>query len=185
MASRSELDSNRRFHIGKVIGFHGLKGEVKIRPRTDADLVLDVETVTIKTTDAQEVAATVKDARIDKRNLLMSFDEFADRTAIEFAAGADIYTTYEQLRELDENEWWITDLIGMRVVTANGAAVGTVKDVVGEISQLLEIERSPERTTKSDSQDETILVPFVKALVPEVDMKAGRIVVVDLPGLLD
>lgn len=170
----------RRFHIGKVIGFHGLRGDVKVRPRTNADLVLDVHTVTIRTADQQEFDATVRDARIEKRNLLMSFAEYRDRTAIEFADGAEIYTTFDQLRKLDENEWWILDLVGMQVVTADGAPVGTVKDVLGEGSQLLEIERSVER-----KGDGTILVPFVKALVPEVDMKNGRIVVVDLPGLLD
>jgi ribosomal 30S subunit maturation factor RimM len=57
--------------------------------------------------------------------------------------------------------------------------VGTISDVVGANAELLEI-------TKIDSTgEEPVLVPFVQSLVPTVDLKAGRVEVVDLPGLLD
>ena len=84
-----------------------------------------------------------------------------------------------QINELEEEEWWVRDLVGLDAYTTEGVHVGTVCDVISGSNQLIEILRL------DGDKNNTILVPFVKALVPVVDIKARRVEIVNLPGLLD
>ncbi len=88
-----------------------------------------------------------------------------------------LFTTNDELLPLVEDEFWVRDLIGMEVVTTSGAAVGKVIEIIYSASDLLEIQ--PE----SGAPGKTILIPFVKALVPAIDMAARKIQVSDLDGL--
>jgi len=105
----------------------------------------------------------------------MSLKEFEDRTASEAIIGATLFTERSQLNELSEDEWWLDDLIGLKAFTVEGEELGKVSAVFGETSQLLEITNG----------EKSHLVPFVKALVPVVDIKAGRVEIVNLPGLFE
>jgi 16S rRNA processing protein RimM len=169
--------SEYTFPVGKIVGFHGLKGEVKIRPQTNNPLLLldidDVEIIAGKERHRVEV----KDVKLEKRMLFIKFEHYPDRTSVEHLLDAQVFTTRDQLNELEEDEFWITDLIGLSVYTTEGREVGTISGITGNSAELLEV--------SSVDKKETYLVPFVKALVPTVDMKARRVEVVDLPGLLE
>ncbi len=171
-------DGENLFPVGKVVGFRGLGGEVKIRPTTNSpEILLDIETVSITVSDGRKLTASVKSARLEKRLLVVVFDEYKDRTAAEFLEDADVFVSREQLRDLDEEEWWVDDLVGLKVYTTSGAFVGFLLSVIDSGNQLLEI--------ATEDGDKTILVPFVKELVPLVDIRAGRIEVESIPGLLE
>ncbi len=181
MKNRSENDNDYSFPVGKIVGFHGLKGEVKIRPETNnPGLLFDIESVEIvpDTEGVPRFSADVATIRFDKRILFVSFEGYPDRTSVEHLFNASVYTSRDQLNELDEDEWWVDDLIGLEVYTTEGRLIGTVSGVMGAASELLEV-------AKAGQKDQTCLVPFVSALVPLVDTKAKRIEVVDLPGLFD
>ena len=85
----------------------------------------------------------------------------------------------EQLAALENDEWWIEDLIGLEAYTTAGSAIGIVVNIIDGCNQLLEIKGPQTADGKS------ILVPFVKALVPRVDLSRKRVEIVDLPGLLE
>jgi len=166
------------FPVGKVVGFHGLRGEIKIRPSTNnPDLLLDVTSVEIVGTDGKREVAAVKDLRIDRRLLLLSLDEYKDRTAVERFIDADVFARRDQLRGLEESEWWISDLVGLAVYTTEGRFIGTICSIIDGANQLLEI-------AEPDGK-RTALVPFVKDLVPLVDIPGGRVEICDIPGLID
>ncbi|HEY9679475.1 MAG TPA: ribosome maturation factor RimM [Drouetiella sp.] len=168
------------FPVGKVVGMHALRGYMKVKPSSNnPKLLLDVEDVQVVSPDGTIEELTVEDIYLEKRLLFVKLKECKDRTAAEKYMDAVLSTTREQLRELDKDEWWIDDLVGLPVFTTDGAEVGTVSDIIGNNSELLEITRLGEKNK------EPILVPFVEALVPLVDIEGRRVEIVALPGLLD
>ncbi|MBS2005006.1 MAG: ribosome maturation factor RimM [Candidatus Obscuribacterales bacterium] len=185
LGKNSEIDASlpgadSLFPVGKVVGMHGLRGIMKIKPSSNnPQLLLDIETVQVVLPNGTIEEANVDTIYLEKRMLFLKLKECVDRTAAEKYLDASISTTRAQLRNLEENEWWVDDLIGLPVFTTDGVEVGTVSDIIGANSELLEIKK------KDNDEAEPILVPFVEALVPVVDIIARRVEVVALPGLLD
>src|SRR4030095_2463546 len=161
------------FPVGKVVGFRGLRGQVKIRPSTNSpEILLDIKTVSIRLRDGRSVTASIESVRLEKRMLVVSFAGYEDRTAAESLEDAEVFVSREQLCDLEDEQWWVDDLIGLKVFTTSGAFVGCLLSVIDSGNQLLEI--------GSGDSDKTILVPFVKELVPIVDPGAGRIEIKDI-----
>ena len=94
-----------------------------------------------------------------------------DRTAAEGLRGLRLYVARAALPETEEDEFYHSDLLGLRADYADGTAAGTVRAIIpAGATEVLEIDPGP--------GTETLLVPFTKAAVPEIDLAAGRIVVV-------
>ena len=186
MERRSQADSHQ-FFVGSIVGFQALAGEVKVKPSTNnPDLLLDLKTLRVELAKGMmplggqpEPVLTVRSIRLDRRMLVVAFKGLNDRNAVEHMEGAKLYCVEAELLPLQEEEFWVTDLVGMNVVTTGGAEVGKVVSVISAGNDLLEIE------PVGGAGGKTILVPFVKDMVPVVDAKKKRIEVVDLPGLLE
>jgi 16S rRNA processing protein RimM len=116
-------------------------------------------------------------ARWHQSTLLVMFEELADRNAAEAVRGTVLFATigHDEAPE-DPEEYYDHQLVGLEVVALDGTALGEVRAVVHGSAQDLLTVRTP------DGRD--ALVPFVAALVPEVDLDAGRVVVADRPGLV-
>ena len=110
--------------------------------------------------------------------LLVAFDEVPDRTAADALRGtmlvADSATSPV---DLDDDEFWDHDLVDLEVHTVDGAALGVIADVLHPPGGDLLVVRRPD--------DGEVFVPFVKAIVPTVDLPARRVVVDPPDGLLD
>jgi 16S rRNA processing protein RimM len=120
---------------------------------------------------------TVSSARWHSGQLLLGFAGIADRTAAGELTGSWLSVDSSQLPDTpDPDEFRDYQLIGLSVRTSSGEAVGVVTDVLHYGQDLLVVQRP---------QDEECLVPFVKAIVPEVDIAAGVLVIDPPPGLLD
>ena len=121
---------------------------------------------------------TVTGARWHQDRLLVRFDEVADRTAAEAVRGLLLATTVQpEVTPEDPDEFYDHQLVGSTVVTTDGSQAGIVAEVMHTGAQDLLVVRRPGR--------DDALVPFVAALVPEVDVAGRRIVVADRPGLLE
>lgn len=176
----SDADTTSTFPVGKVVGLQGLRGYMKVKPTSNnPKLLLDIKAVSVVSAAGVVQELTVEDIYFERRLLFVKLKECADRTAAEKYIDAVISTTKSQLRKLDNNEWWIDDLRGLPVYTTDGAEIGTVSDIIGNNSELLEITRI------DGEKKEPILVPFVEALVPLVDIEGRRVEIVAVPGLLD
>ncbi len=173
--------------VGEIVTFVGLKGIMKVRPDSNSpSIYLDIQNVLLKPVNKdvkgktlEPIQATVKDVRVVKNFLQIQLNGYDSRTAVEKFRGVDIFTVKSDLRDLGENEWWVNDLIGLEVYTSAGKLVGTVCDAPGEHGEFLEIKKA------ANTNEETVIVSFVKELFPIVDIKARRIEVVDLPGLFE
>ena len=85
----------------------------------------------------------------------------------------------------DPDEFHDYELIGLSVLTPAGEPVGVVTDVLHQGQDLLVIQPPADRPAAAGPGRDQILVPFVAAIVPEVDVKAGHLVIDPPPGLLD
>ncbi len=173
--------------IGTIVGFHGVKGEVKVNcALSNLDVFLQLDLLDIQLSDGNEISKSIKDIRSldkDQKNqrgqLGIIFEDLHDRTSAEFLLGATIHVIRQKLAPLKDDEWWISDLIDMRVYTTDGKLVGTISSIIDGPTSTLEILPNAELGKKR------ILVPFVKSLVPCVNLAARKIEVVNLPGLLE
>ena len=102
----------------------------------------------------------------------MAFEEASNRPAAEKIRGFEVFAASP--RDLEFDEFWERDLIGLTVTTEGGDSVGKVADVI--------IGGSQDRLVVEGTNG-VFEVPFVVALVPEVDIESGFIRIKDLPGL--
>jgi 16S rRNA processing protein RimM len=173
-------DNENLFAVGKIVGFHGLKGDVKIKLVTNnAALFSDVKEAQIRLVNGSVVDVSIDQMQSLGSTLMVRFKQYSSRTEAETLNGGQVFVEKNTLADLDSDEWWFSDLIGLAAYTAEGKLVGTVSAVIDGVTQLIEIK------PVDDSQGKVILVPFVKALVPIVDLKNKRLEVSDLPGLLE
>ncbi len=180
MTDREKTAPNADFEVGRVIGALGLKGVLKVRLETNnPDLLSAVKSVTVRTAHGAATNHRVDSMKYEKRHMLVKLEDVSDRTQAEKLLGALITTERKQIRELDEDEFWMRDLLGLDIFSTDGEKLGTVCDIVGESGEFLEM-----RCTDPAKAD-TVLIPFVRAIVPTVDLKGKRIEIVNLPGLLD
>lgn len=168
--------------VGRIGKPHGIRGEVTLDVRTDEPDRRFAPGTVLRAqapagADRRPASLTVARARWHQSTLLVTFEELADRNAAEAARGTLLHATIaaDETPE-DPEEFYDHQLVGLAVVDLDGTALGEVKAVVHGSAQDLLTVRTP------DGRD--ALVPFVSALVPEVDLAAGRVVVADRPGLV-
>lgn len=169
------------FAFGKIVGFHGLQGEVKVRPHPNKPEILgSVKHLRTKPTPHfPGVDLEIESSHFDKRMYYLCFESYPDRTSVEHLMGAELLAWEEELEELEEEEFWVKDLVGMTAYKENGEEIGKVVDIIYGGNDLLEIRR------ENDPPGKTILVPFVKNIVPTVNLKERKISIADIPGLLE
>ena len=169
--------------VGRVGRAHGVRGEVSVQVRTDDPGRRFAPGSVLATDPAALGPLTVGSVRWHLGRLLVRFDGLADRTRAEELAGALLLVDSAAVgTPEDPDEFNDHDLIGLVAVTVAGDRVGTVTDVLHHGQDLLVI--SAAGAGAGAGAGET-LVPFVRAIVPEVDIVAGRLVLVPPPGLLD
>lgn len=169
--------------VGRVGRAHGVRGEVSVQVRTDDPGRRFAPGTVLATDPAALGPLTVGSVRWHLGRLLVRFDGLADRTRAEELAGALLLVDSAAVgTPEDPDEFNDHDLIGLVAVTVAGDRVGTVTDVLHHGQDLLVI--SAAGAGAGAGAGET-LVPFVRAIVPEVDIVAGRLVLDPPPGLLD
>jgi 16S rRNA processing protein RimM len=166
--------------VGRVGRPHGLRGEVTVEVRTDDPDRRFVAGSSLATVPAELGPLTVAGSRWQSGRLLVRFAGYEDRNAAEELRNTILAIDSDELEPLEDPEdFYDHDLIGLRVVTAAGEPVGAVSDVLHHGQALLVIEGTGPRSGAE------ILVPFVGAIVPEVDVVGGRLIIDPPPGLLD
>jgi 16S rRNA processing protein RimM len=162
--------------VGVIGRPHGVRGEVAVELRTDEPERRFAPGQVLYEDEGTRLF-TVQSARDHAGRLLVRFAELADRAAAEVVRGTLLVATIEpDQRPAESGEFYDRQLIGLRARTPNGADIGLVGSVLHLPAQdVLEIETAAG----------TRLVPFVEALVPQVDLDAGYLTVADVAGLLD
>ncbi|GAB3668502.1 ribosome maturation factor RimM [Nocardioides korecus] len=159
--------------VGVVGPAHGIKGEVYVEPRTDEPARRFAAGAVLTTPSG---TMTVTTSRDHSGRLVVRFAELTDRNAAEGARGTELRTLVDRSEAPeDPEEFYDHQLVGLRVETGQGDAVG----------ELLRVEHNgAQDLLVIGTERGEVLFPFVTALVPDVDVAGGRIVLDDRPGLL-
>lgn len=167
--------------VGHVVRAHGIRGEVLVQPRTDepAQRFAAGSTLVVEPAVAGLPGTlTVESARAHSGKLIVDFTEILDRNMAELAKSAVLNVDSADVPAPDDpDEFLDHQLVGLDVVTVGGEALGKVTRIDHAPSSDLLVVRMPDGRTG--------LIPFVAAIVPEVDVAGGRIVVDPPGGLFD
>ena len=162
--------------VGVIERPHGVRGEVVVELRTDEPERRFAPGQVLRQEGGTRLF-TVGSVRDHSGRLLVRFAELVDRAGAEAVRGTLLVAAVEpDERPAEPGEFYDRQLIGLRATTPDGAEVGRVASVLHLPAQdLLEIQ------TAGGPR----LVPFVAALVPDIDLEAGLLTIADVAGLLD
>jgi 16S rRNA processing protein RimM len=164
--------------VGQIVRPHGVRGEVLVDVRTDEPEARFTVGATLATENGGPPSLTVESVRPHQGRLLVVFDGVYERDLAEELRGVRLCVDSEQVAAPeDPDEFHDHQLVGLHAVDPAGEALGEVTGVDhAPASDLLVLRRPDGRSA---------LVPFVKAIVPQVDLAAGRVVVDPPAGLFD
>jgi 16S rRNA processing protein RimM len=163
--------------VARVGRPHGLLGDVTIEVRTDDPEGRLAPGETLRTEPAAAGPLTISDGRVHSGRLLLHFEGYDDRTAVERLRNVLLVADVDPAeRPEDPEEFYDHQLVGLAVRTVSGEAVGELAEVLHLPGQDVLAVRRPDGTE--------VLVPFLAAMVPTVDLDAGHVLVDPPPGLL-
>lgn len=167
--------TSRQVRIGKIVGCHGVRGEVKVRPASEEAAWADSLRCMVlrKPGNKTDQQLTIASMRRHGPQVLVTFEGYGNRNLVEPLIGSEVYADIDDLPEPEEGEYWADDLIGLNVVDVEtGRVRGVVKDLLSSGgSDFLEI--------KIEETRETVVIPFIDRFFPEVNLEA-RTVSIDL-----
>ena len=164
--------------VGRIARAHGVHGEVAVDVRTDDPDRRFAVGAELATDPPDRGPLQVVSTRWHSGRLLMRFAGVADRTAAAQLHGTLLVVEVDEAERLaDPDEFYDHQLAGLHAITADGALLGVVSDVLHLPGQdVLVIE---------GADGDELLIPFVKEFVPDVDLDRRAITVQPPPGLLD
>lgn len=177
------MDERVLLRIGRVVKTHGVVGEILIAPDTEnPDRILGLESVFLGNSASNSKLHEVRRSRIHRvkkhTGVVMALADVDSVDAARSLAGRNVYANEDDLPPLDDDEYYLDDLIGYHVSDSKGKSIGTVFAVVEYPGQvMLDIK-------KADGS--TALVPLVVPhIVSAIDDDNGSIVIADVEGLID
>ena len=163
-----------KLNVGRIGKAHGILGEATIEVRTDEAEDRFAIGAVLETDNHGEL--TVVSARVHNGILLLGFQGIEDRNSIETLRNELLYAEVDiQAPGIDEDDYHVLQLVGCTAYLVDGDEFGKVTDVLNLPGQdVLAIK----------SADGEVLIPFVRQLVPVVDIKAKRMTVIppDIDG---
>jgi 16S rRNA processing protein RimM len=162
--------------IGKIMVPFGVRGQVKMFAITSYPEHLQrVKTVYVGndyTPHALQKAAIHKGAE-----MIVTLGGVTTREAAEALRGQEVFMRDSDALPLESDEYFLHDLPGLRVRTADGAEIGTVREVLDNpANEVLVVKRV---------EGGDVLIPMIKDVVQQLDIAGGEIVINPLPGLLE
>ena len=163
--------------VGVISSTHGIRGEVKVFPTTDdAGRFQDLKRV-ILDAGKERIPLEIQHVKFFKQFVILKFKEFDNINEVEPFRKKSLLVTREQAVPLEEDEYFIADLIGLQVVTDEG-------ELLGELTDVLETGANDVYQV-TDKNGKELLLPAIKDCILSVDLEKGEMEVHVLEGLLD
>lgn len=163
--------------VGIISTTHGLRGEVKVFPTTDdVNRFKLLKEVLLDTGEEQKILE-IEQIKFFKNMVILKFKGYDHINDVEVYKGKDLLVTRDKAVELGPDENFIVDLIGLKVVTDDGEAFGTMTDVILTGANDVYVVTTPE--------GKEVLLPAIPSCVLDVNVETGTIMVHILDGLLD
>jgi 16S rRNA processing protein RimM len=167
--------TEERVLLGDIGAAQGLKGEVRIRSFTEEPG--DIASYG-PLEDEQGRVVAIESLRATPKALIARIEGVTTREAAEALTGTKLYVPRSRLPEREEEEWYHAELIGLEALGRDGAAIGRLVAIhnfgAGDLLEIGLVSGGP-----------TVLVPFTRETVPEIDVEGGRLTLVPPEGLLE
>lgn len=163
--------------VGVITSPHGIKGEVKVFPTTDdAKRFKELKKV-ILDTGKEYIPMEIEHVKFFKNMVILKFKGYDNINEIEKYKSRDLLITRDQAVDLEPDEYFITDLIGLAVVSDQGVELGTLKDVLETGANDVYV------VAMKDGKE--LMLPAIGDCILNVDLEQGRMEVHVLEGLMD
>jgi 16S rRNA processing protein RimM len=167
--------SRNQVLLGEIGAAQGLKGEVRLRSYTAEPAAIGRYGALY---DEHGRAIEIESLRVTPKALIARIKGVTTREAAEALNRTKLYVDRARLPAREEEEWYHADLVGLEAVDRGGERIGVVVAVHNfGAGDLIEV--------KPDKGGATVLVPFTRDAVPEVDVEGGRLVLAPPEGLLE
>lgn len=165
------------FQVGSITTTHGLKGEVKVYPTTEDPYRFKKLKQVLLEEKQGFVTLNIRSVKFFKNIVIIGFEEFTDINQVEGLRGKKLFVSRENAIKLKKDEYYIPDLIGIRVIDDTDKELGILKDVLSTGANDVYV-------VKTDEGKE-ILLPAIKECILSVDTENELMVVHVMDGLLD
>ncbi|PHS35227.1 MAG: 16S rRNA processing protein RimM [Alkaliphilus sp.] len=166
---------SNKLRIGQIVGTHGLKGAVKVYPLTDyIERFEELDYVFVEDTNEKLIIAGIK----YKPNIvILQLEKYDDINKVEKFRDSYLIIEEKQRRNLPEDTYYITDIIGLSVYTLDNKYIGKVENIIQSGSNEVYV-------IKDDKKRET-LIPSVKEFIVEINLREKKIVVNPIDGMIE
>lgn len=163
--------------VGVISSTHGIRGEVKVFPTTDDVNRFKKLKQVVLDTGKEHITLDVQGVKFFKQFAILKFKGIDNINDVEKYKGKSLLVTREHAVKLAKDEYFIADMIGMKVVTEDGADFGTLEEVMQTgANDVYEIK------TKEQG---VVLIPAIKDCILDIDMEEHKMVIHVMDGLLD
>ncbi|MDO5135065.1 MAG: ribosome maturation factor RimM [Eubacteriales bacterium] len=161
--------------IGVITTTHGIRGEVKVYPTTDAERFTQLEYLLLDT-GREMLRMEVKGVRFFKNLVILKFQGIDNINQIEMYKGKELWIPREEAQELGQDEYYIGDLMGMEVRLEDGQRFGVLKDVLETGANDVYVVETPE--------GREVLLPAIRECILEVDVEKNVMTIHLMKGLV-
>ena len=170
------MQQNDYLQVGVITSTHGIKGEVKVFPTTDdpnrfralKDVVLD--------TGKEQIPLEIEGVKFFKQYVILKFKGIDNINDIEKYRKMPLLVSREHAVDLEEDEYYIADLIGMKVVLEDGSSFGTLTDVMETGANDVYV--------VENGEGEEILLPAIRECILDVDVEKNVMTIHLMKGLI-
>jgi 16S rRNA processing protein RimM len=162
--------------VGEIVGAFGIRGQVKVLPLTD--FPERFRRTTTLYLGAEHTPMAVTGAQQHKNIVLLTLAGVETAAAAEKLRGKLVSIPESELTPLPPDQFYLHDLVGLRVEHVNGRPLGVIKDVLSSGG-------NDTFVVRDEATGRETLLPAVKAFIKEIDIAAGVVRVEPIPGLFD
>ncbi|MGN0331541.1 MAG: ribosome maturation factor RimM [Lachnospiraceae bacterium] len=162
--------------VGVITSTHGVRGEVKVFPTTDDPMRFKKLKKVILDAGKETLPLEIQNVKFFKQFVILKFKGIDNINDIEKYRKCPLLVAREDAVELDDDEYFIADMIGMEVLTEDGKVFGTLKGVMETGANDVYVIES--------TQYGEVLVPAIKECILDVDIKERKMKIHLMDGLI-
>lgn len=163
--------------VGVITTTHGIRGEVKVFPTTDDVNRFKQLKQVLADTGKEKVLLEVEGCKFFKQFVILKFKGIDNINDVEQYKKCPLLVTREEAVPLEEDEYFVADLIGLKILTETGIEIGVLKDVISTGANDVYAVELPDGGE--------ILLPAIKECIMDVDMESGEMIVHLMKGLTE
>lgn len=163
--------------IGYIQKAHGIRGQVTVKPLTDyPPRFKELKSVIVEPRNGLKKQMQISEVSVRENAIYLGFEDVSSREEAEALKGATLYVPLEEVRALEEGNFYHFEVIGFVVKTTGGRNLGRVEDVLDLPANAVFVVKN---------QEKEYLIPLIKDVVKKIHKEAGEIIIEPIEGLLE